>query len=272
MLFFLLLFFFPAGDLIRAAVLGSFQAWTIYIPAAPDVQGQRTTAPKVWSGMGPVGRGRVPSANTLLALAGGWRCFRRSQIPTKRPREQPSLRGWFALTIKSCSVYTIKYCSQVKYAKIGNLLKFTKIAALQGAADYRLKASVCLFYKIFAYMMLAHKWLGRMLQAAQSGNRRWSNRMFCPRNFQLIMVSGGHWKDCSFVFHWCEEVVRVPWSNHSAPKCWTAAGPKTPKEFLGVQSVQTCNRCGRGCWPWRGLFSHLKQWKMEARSFCFAQR
>ena len=50
----------------------------------------------------------------------------------------------------------------------------------------------------------------------------------------------------------------VFWSNPSAPDCWTAAAPRTPKKFLGVKGVQTCSRCGRGCWPWWGLVFQLK--------------
>ena len=81
-----------------------------------------------------------------------------------------------------------------------------------------------------------------------------------PRNFKHLDLSpiSAFWKDCSSAFHWCEEAVRVFWSNPSAPDCWTAAAPRTPKEFLGVQGVQTCNRCGRGCWPWWGLDFRLE--------------
>ena len=81
-----------------------------------------------------------------------------------------------------------------------------------------------------------------------------------PRNFKHPDLSpiSAFWKDCSSAFHWCEEAVRVFWSNPSAPDCWTAAAPRTPKEFLGVQGVQTCNRCGRGCWPWWGLVFRLE--------------
>ena len=81
-----------------------------------------------------------------------------------------------------------------------------------------------------------------------------------PRNFKHPNLSSicPFWKDCSSAFHWCEEAVRVFWSNPSAPDCWTAAAPRTPKEFLGVQGVQTCNRCGRGCWPWWGLVFRLE--------------
>ena len=53
-----------------------------------------------------------------------------------------------------------------------------------------------------------------------------------------------------------EEAVRVFWSGPSTPDC-QAAAPRTPKEFLEVQGVQTCNRCGWGCWPWRGLVFQL---------------
>ena len=74
------------------------------------------------------------------------------------------------------------------------------------------------------------------------------------------------WKDCSSAFHRHDEAVRVSWSDPSAPDGWTAAAPRTPKEFLGVQGVQICNRCGRGCWHWRGLVvCNLKQWKILAR-------
>ena len=81
-----------------------------------------------------------------------------------------------------------------------------------------------------------------------------------PRNFKHPDLSpiSAFWKDCSSAFHRCEEAVRVFWSNPSAPDCWTAAAPRTPKEFLGVHGVQTCNRCGRGCWPWRGLVFQLE--------------
>ena len=81
-----------------------------------------------------------------------------------------------------------------------------------------------------------------------------------PRNFKHPDLSpiSVFWKDCSSAFHWCEEAVRVFWSNPSASDCWTAAAPRTPKEFLGVPGVQTCNRCGRGCWPWWGLVVRLE--------------
>ena len=93
-----------------------------------------------------------------------------------------------------------------------------------------------------------------------------------PRNFKHPDLSPVNvfWKDCSSAFHWCEAAVRVFWSIPSAPDCWTAATPRTPKEFLGVQGVQTCNRCGRGCWPWWGfVFQIGKSWR---DFFCFAQR
>ena len=81
-----------------------------------------------------------------------------------------------------------------------------------------------------------------------------------PRNFKHPDLSpvSAFWKDCSSTFHWCEEAVRVFWSNPSAPDCATAAAPRTPKDFRGVQSVQTCNRCGRGCWRWWGLVFQLE--------------
>ena len=81
-----------------------------------------------------------------------------------------------------------------------------------------------------------------------------------PRNFKHPDLSpvSAFWKDCSSAFHWCKEAVRVFWSSPSAPDSWTAAAPRTPKEFLGVQGVQTCNRCGRGCWPWWGFVFQLE--------------
>ena len=40
------------------------------------------------------------------------------------------------------------------------------------------------------------------------------------------------------------------WTNDMFPDCWTAAALGTPKAVLGVKGVQTCNRCGQGCWHW----------------------
>ena len=80
----------------------------------------------------------------------------------------------------------------------------------------------------------------------------------CALNGLPTGMQAQSWKDCSSAFHWCEGAIRVFWSNLSAPDCWTAAAPRTPKEFLGVQGVQTCNRCGRGCWPWWSLVFRLE--------------
>ena len=73
MLFFLLRFFFLGDDLIGAAVRGSFQAWTIYIPAAPDVQRQSHCSSGLggdeagWSGEGALGQHIACERVTVLS-------------------------------------------------------------------------------------------------------------------------------------------------------------------------------------------------------------
>ena len=69
-----LIFFFLAQGLVGAVLLGSFQACAIYIPAAPDVQGNRAKSKPLLL-RGGLGRGwrlggRVASASTSLVR--GW--------------------------------------------------------------------------------------------------------------------------------------------------------------------------------------------------------
>ena len=60
-----------------------------------------------------------------------------------------------------------------------------------------------------------------------------------PRNFKHPDLSPNSpcWKKFSSAWRWCEEAVRIFWSNPLVPDCWTAAAPWTPRVFLGVQGV-----------------------------------
>ena len=65
---------FLAEGLVGAVLLGSFQACAIYIPAAPDVQGDRAKS-KRGLGWWWLGGGKNPSACIMIdlsALAVGW--------------------------------------------------------------------------------------------------------------------------------------------------------------------------------------------------------
>ena len=96
--------FFLALGLVGAVLLGSFQACAIYIPAAPDVQGNRAKSKPLLL-RGGLGRGWRRGGGWLQPAPDWeevgcrlWRCLQRSQIPGEWPHRRSLLHGWFGQT------------------------------------------------------------------------------------------------------------------------------------------------------------------------------